>query len=443
MPYSAMENTETKINRINLIAVQKPETRFLSLKYLLNDIFLINCFNRLKRRKAPGIDGKTKESYEPWEIDREIHKMVVSMKKNTYRPQPVRRVEIPKENGKKRALGIPTVLDKVVQEACGVILQAIWEPKFLDVSFGYRPNRDAHGAVKAVHDMLMVKPVNYILEADIKGFFDHVDHKWMRKFLALHILDSRFLNLITSMLKAGVMTEGKLTESIEGTPQGGIISPILANIYLHYVLDIWIEKRMKKQVRGFIQIIRYADDFIIGCQYRDDADKLLQDIQERFVKFGLSLSMEKTKVLEFGRFASENRKRRRQRKPETFDFLGFTHYCGQTRKGAFAPKVKTSKKRMERALHAMNEYMKKNRSKPLKLFWKMTAMKVRGHYQYYSVSHNSDRINMYYQETRKLAFMWLNKRSQKKSFTWVQFAGFLKLYPLPKPKLYYALYKSN
>jgi len=438
-----MENTETKINRINLIAVQKPETRFLSLKYLLNDIFLMNCFNRLKRRRAPGVDGRTKESYEPGEMEKEIHKMVVSMKMNTYRPQPVRRVEIPKENGKKRALGIPTVLDKVGQEACGEILQAIWEPKLLDVSFGYRPNRDAHGAVKAVHDMLMIQRVNYILEADIKGFFDHVDHTWMRKFLALHILDSRFLNLITSMLKAGVMTQGKVMKATEGTPQGGIISPILANIYLHYILDLWFEKRMKKQVRGFIQLIRYADDFIIGCQYREDAEKLLQDIQERFAKFGLSLSMDKTKVLEFGRFASENRKRRGQGKPETFDFLGFTHYCGVSRKGAFAPKVKTARKRMKRALHAMNEYMKKNRSKPLKLFWEMTAMKVRGHYQYYSVSDNSDRINMFYQKTRKLAFMWLNKRSQRKSFTWKKFTSFLRLYPLPKPRLYYALYNTN
>jgi group II intron reverse transcriptase/maturase len=265
----------------------------------------------------------------------------------------------------------------------------------------------------------------------------------MRKFLALHILDSRFLNLITSMLKAGVMTQGKVTKATGGTPQGGIISPILANIYLHYVLDLWFEKRMKKQVRGYIQLIRYADDFIIGCQYREDAEKLLRDIQERFAKFGLSLSMEKTKVLEFGRFASENRKRRGQGKPETFDFLGFTHFCGQTRKGAFAPKVKTSRKRMIRALHAMNEYMKKNRSEPLKLFWKMTAMKVRGHYQYYSVSDNSDRINMFYQKTRKLAFTWLNRRSQRKSFTWEQFRSFLKSYPLPSPRVYYALYNTN
>ena len=437
-----MENTATKINRISMIAMQKPQTRFLSLKHLLTEEYLCHCFQRLERRKAPGIDGRTKESYTVEEIYKEIHKLVVAMKQNVYSPRPVRRVEIPKENGKIRPLGIPTVLDKTVQLACANILQAIWEPKFLDVSYGYRPLMDAHGAVKAVKDMRMGKPVSYVLEADIKGFFNHVNHDWMRKFLALHIRDTRFLNLITSMLKAGVMMEGRLTETTEGTPQGGIISPILANIYLHYILDLWVEKRMKKQVRGYIQLVRYADDFIIGCQYRDDAEKLMREIQVRFAEFGLSLAMEKTKIIESGRFAQENRKRRKQGKPETFDFLGFTHYCQTTPKGKFMAKVKTSRKKLRRSLVSMNDFLKKNRSKPLTQLWKAVAVKVRGHYQYYGVTGNYGNIQFFRYKTSLMAFMWLNQRGQRQSFTWEQFSKFLKRYPLPKPKIYYDLYKT-
>ncbi len=439
----AMENTVTKINRINAKALREPKARFSYVKYLLNEEYLFHCFEELERKKAAGVDGRTTESYTELEIKQEIHKIIDSMKLNTYKPQPVRRVEIPKENGKKRALGIPTVLDKIVQLACGKIISAIWEPKLLSVSFGYRPGRDAHGALKEIFQMLTGKPVSFILEADIQGFFDHVNHDWMRKMLAEHITDPRFLNLITSMLKAGVMEQGKVTKTTEGTPQGGIISPILANIYLHYILDLWLERREKKQMRGYVQLIRYADDFVIGCQNRDDAENLLHDIKERFAIFGLSLSMKKTKILEFGRFAQENRKRRKQKKPETFDFLGFTYYCGKNRKGNFAVKVKTSRKRMARALKTMNDYFKQNRSQSLKQLWEMASVKVRGHFQYYGVSWNSESIDKFRHETEVIAFAWLNRRSQKRSFTWEQFINFRKRYPLPKEKIYYSFFNTS
>jgi group II intron reverse transcriptase/maturase len=438
-----MENTATKINRINAKALREPKVRFSYVKHLLNEEYLLQCFKELERFKAAGVDGRTTESYTEMEIKQDIHKLVESMKKDAYTPQPVRRVEIPKENGEKRALGIPTVLDKIVQSACGKIISAIWEPKLLNVSFGYRPAKDAHGALKEIFQMISRKPVTCILEADIQGFFDHVNHDWMRRMLSEHIIDPRFLNLITSMLKSGIMDHGKITETTEGTPQGGIISPILANIYLHYILDLWLELREKKQMRGYVQLIRYADDFVIGCQYRDDAERLMRDIKTRFAMFGLSLAMEKTKIIEYGRFAQENRKRRGQKKPETFDFLGFTHYCGKTRKGKFTAKVKTSKKRMNRALKSMHDYFQQNRSKPLKQLWEMAAVKVRGHFQYYGVSWNYESIDKFRDKTEQLAFMWVNRRSQKRSFTWEHFKSFLDRYPLPKARIYYAFYNTS
>lgn len=342
-----MDNTATKLDRITMKAKREPKARFTYLKYLLNEEYLLMCFEKLEKGKAAGVDGRTVESYSGDEIRLKIRDTIKNMKANRFRPQPIRRVWIPKENGEKRALGISTVTDKIIQLACGNIITAIWEPKFLPVSYGYRPGRNAHACLKEINHMIMGKPVNYVIEADIKGFFDHVDHRWMQKCLRLYIKDPRFINLITQMLKAEVMEGGKTTKVTAGTPQGGIISPVLANIYLHYVLDLWFEKK-QKQTSGYTQLLRYADDFIIGCQTKADAEKLLQGIAERLAKFGLELALEKTRIIEFGRFAKENRTGRKEKKPVTFDFLGFTHYCDKTRDGRFAVKVRTSQKRMRR-----------------------------------------------------------------------------------------------
>lgn len=437
-----MDKTATKLNRITTKAKREPKTRFTYVKYLLNEEYLFHCYQELKTGKAAGVDGKTVESYTEEEIRRVIRVTIDRMKKNQYQPQPIRRVWIPKENGKKRALGIPTVIDKVIQLGCGKIISAIWESKFLSVSYGYRPERDAHVALKEINHMLMGKPVNYIVEADIEGFFDHVDHTWMRRCLEEHIGDPRFLNLITQMLKAGVMEKGKVTKTREGTPQGGIISPILANIYLHYVLDLWFEKREQKKTCGYTQLVRYADDFMIGCQDRQEAEMILRNIKERLAKFRLKLSAEKTRIIEFGRFALENMKRRKDKRPETFDFLGFTHYCDKTRDGRFAVKVRTSRKRMKKAQRGMHTYLKDSRSVPLKQMWEMVAMKLRGHYQYYGVSGNFDALQSFYRKSRQMTFTWLNKRSQKSSFNWEQFTSFMTRYPLPQPKLYYAFYNT-
>lgn len=396
----------------------------------------------METKKAAGVDGRTVESYSNDEIRLEIRDVIKKMKANKFKPQPIRRVWIPKESGKMRALGIPTVIDKVIQLACGNIITAIWEPKFLPVSYGYRPGRDAHASLKEINHMIMGKPINYIFEADIKGFFDHVDHTWMRKCLEVHIGDPRFLNLITQMLKAEVIEGGKRTKITEGTPQGGIISPILANVYLHYVLDLWFTVAGQKHMRGYTQLVRYADDFVIGCQNKEDAEKLMKDIGQRLAKFGLEFSLEKTRIIEFGRFAQENRTRRKEERPETFDFLGFTHYCDKTKDGRFAVKVRTSKKRMKKSQQTMNKYIKNNRSVQVKELWGMMRMKLTGHYQYYGVSGNFESLKIFYGKTRNMLFKWLNRRSQKQSFNWAQFASFITRYPLPWPKLYYAFYNT-
>ena len=436
-----MENTVTKLSLIAGIA-KKPKVRFTSLVHLFDEEYLTSCFTSLKRGKAAGIDGRTWESYGEEEIKREIGKTIELMKHNQYKPQPVRRVYIPKENGKNRPLGIPTVMDKVVQEGVARILLAIFEPGFLPCSFGYRKERNAHEALKEINHMIMGSKTNWILDADIKGFFDHVSHQWLMTFLNDRIADPKFKRLIHKFLRAGVMEEGRFQPTKLGTPQGGILSPILANIYLHYSLDLWFEKVARGKLAGLARLVRYADDFIIGFQHLREAEEIKKLLTQRLAKFGLTLSEEKTKVIEFGRFATENAKRKGQTKPKTFDFLGITHYCAKTRDGRFMVGVRTEGKRMGRALLAVNVWLKRERSLPLKKLWPILASKLSGHYNYYGVSGNFISIARFYRRVKYWAFFYLNRRSQKKSWNWEQFDRYLRSYPLPRPKLTYAIYNT-
>lgn len=399
-------------------------------------------YTHLGKKKAAGIDGKTVESYTKEEIIDIIETTIQKMKAHTYKPQPVRKVLIPKENGKQRTLGIPTVTDKIVQMGMTRILNSIFDQSFLPSSFGYREGKDAHACLKEVNHMIMQQKVNYIIDADIKEFFDHIDHRWMMKCLSERISDKAFLQLIWKFLKSGVMTEGQYHKTEEGTPQGGIISPILANIYLHYVLDLWMTVKEKKKMKGYIQLIRYADDFIIGVQHKADAEILLKDMRERLSKFGLELSEEKTKILEFGRFAKENQTKRGRRKPETFDFLGFTHYCSTTRDGRFQVHIKTSKKKRTVAIEKVGFFLKTHRTNQLEEIWDNLKLKLTGYYNYYGVSGNIEQLKIYYQKTRTLAFKWLNRRSDRKSFNWEEFEDRIKGNPLPLPKLTYAIYNT-
>lgn len=444
MPYTEVENnTIFKLTLITKKAKEQRKLKFTSLMHLLNSEYLLTCFKELKENKAPGIDKRTVGSYEELEIKDLITQTVKDLKSHNYIPQPVRRVFIPKANGKQRPLGIPTSIDKVVQLACAKILEPLFEPLFLNLSYGFRPAKSAHQALTAVNHMVMGQKVNWIIDADIKGYFDNVNHDKMIRCLQERISDPNFLNLIKRFLKASVMTNGTLEKSNKGTPQGGIISPILANIYLHYVLDLWFTVREQKQLKGYSQLVRYADDFVIGCQHKHEAEKILQDIKTRFAEFGLDLAEDKTRILEFGRFAEDNHLKRNQDKPNTFDFLGFTHYCSKTRDGRFAIKVKTNRKKFTNSLKAFTLWIKAMRNRYLlKDLWKSIALKLKGHYNYYGLSGNFESIKSYYEYVRQIIFKWTNRRSQKKSWNWDEFNKYLITYPLPKPKLTYVLYNT-
>lgn len=443
VPHSEVDSTKFTLTLIAKRALNEPKVKFTSLAHLLDTEYLWECFQELKAHKASGIDGRTRESYTEVEVKTALDDLVNKLKDHTYRPQPVRRVYIPKMNGKMRPLGIPTVLDKTLQLAIAKILGLLYEPLFLNLSHGFRPNRNAHEALKAVNHMVMGKKVNWIVDADIQSFFDNVNHDWLMRALAERISDPSLLRIIAKFLKAGVMIEGSLNKTDKGTPQGGIVSPILANIYLHYCLDLWFEVKEKQQLQGYAEMVRYADDFVIGVQHSADARKLLEDLQQRLAKFDLELAKDKTRVLEFGRFATKNSQKQGKGKPETFDFLGFTHYCSHTKDGRFALKLTTSRKKQTASLKRQNQWLQSIRnSLPIADIWKLLSLKLQGHYQYYGVSGNFEGIRSYYQQTRKLAFKWMNRRSQKKSWSWPSFAEYLLRHPLPQPRLTYAIYNT-
>lgn len=443
VPYTEMGYTTSKLTLITKLAKEQPKLKFTSLSHLLNREYLLECFAELKSTRAPGIDQRTVGSYTKGECTEVFDQVLASVKAKTFRPQPVRRVDIPKANGTMRPLGIPTVIDNTIQLACTKILSAVFEPLFLDCSYGFRPKRNAHEALKAVNHMIMQQKVNWVIDADIQGFFDHVDHSWMMRCLEQRISDPNFLWLIRKFLKAGVWRQGTVEPTNQGTPQGGTMSPVLANIYLHYVLDLWLYGKEKPQHTGSIQLVRYADDFVIGVQHHNEAKAILQHIRERFRKFGLRLAEHKTSLKEFGRFAQDNIRKRGQGKPATIDFLGFTHYCSQTRDGRFAVKVKTSRKKLSLASTRQNLWLKTNRNlRTLSVIWKSIAVKLQGHYQYYGVSGNFHSIQRYYRLTVQLLYKWMNRRSQKKTWNWKQFRDYLTTYPLPQPKLTYAIYNT-
>jgi len=434
------EPTETKLERITKVARDDPRYRFTSLASLLNEDYLARCFSELRKNKAPGADGVSVEEYGA-KLAENLHGLVGRMKRMQYRPQAVRRVYIPKENGSKRPLGIPAVEDKIVQLGMTKILETIFEPNFLESSYGYRRGRGCHKALDAVSKAIATKPVSYIVDADIKGFFDTVDHEWMMECLRQKVADRNFLRLIARFLKSGIIEEGKYWDTEQGTPQGGILSPILSNIYLHYVLDLWIERKMKEECAGYLEEVRYADDFLICVQKKTDGERIMVALRERLAKFGLTLSEEKTRLIGFGRFAKENAVRRGER-PATFDFLGFTHYCDKARNGRFKVGRRTSAKKYRMKMKAMSLWLKTVRNMlPLKEIWPQLRVKLIGHYRYYGISGNYARIASYHRDTILCAFKWLNRRSQKKSFTRERFWRYVERYPVPKPRIYYNPYR--
>jgi group II intron reverse transcriptase/maturase len=437
-----LDTTKYKLTLIAKKAKADLRLKFTSQMHLLDEEYLMKCFKELKAHKAPGVDRRTVESYTEDEIKLAISQLVKDLKTQKYRPQPVRRVYIPKANGKQRPLGIPVVMDRILQRAVANILEPLYEPLFRNCSYGFRPGRSAHDALKAVNHMVMGQKVHWIIDADIKDFFGNVNHDWLMECLKQRIKEPNLLRLIRQFLKAGVMEGGTWERTLKGTPQGGIVSPILANIYLHYVLDLWLELKEAPQQSGYVQLVRYADDFVIGVQYKHEAIAMLEAIRQRLAKFGLELSEEKTHILEFGRYASRNRKSRGQGKPETFDFLGFTHYCSTTRDGRFSSKVKTSRKKFAAAILNQKLWLRKARTRPIKEIWQTLALKLQGHYNYYGISGNFQAIKRYYEHNRALTFKWLNRRSQKRTWNWKEFQVYLEKHPLPQPKVKYAIYNT-
>lgn len=403
---------------------------------MLDEEYLRECYRDLKKGKQPGIDGQTVEQYGE-NLEENLQKLVSKLKNMQYRAQALRRSYIPKGNKGLRPLGIPAVEDKVVQMGITKILEAIYEPNFTEISYGFRKGKSQHMALKRIGEAITTKPVNYIIDADIEGFFNKVEHNWLLKFLEHRIKDRNLIRIIVRILKSGVMEEGEYYRTTEGTPQGGVISPMLANIYLHYVLDLWMERKVKKQAEGYVEMIRYADDFIICTENKTEANNIIQMLKERLAKFGLKLSEEKTKLISFGRNAGRDN----EYKTGTFNFLGLTHYCTKSRKGNFKVGRKTSKAKYNQKLKEINDWLRKARNfYKLKEIWRLVRLKLIGHYNYYGVSENYVMIEKFYKTIKRLLFKWLNRRSQKKSYTWEKYLKYLERYPLPKPRIAVSFY---
>ena len=432
---SSGEPVETKLHRIAEKARKEPGFKFTSLYHLMDEELLRECFKRLRKDAAAGIDEVTKEMYAE-NLDANLSDLINRLHKMAYIPQPVRRKYIPKPgSAKQRPLGIPCFEDKLVQAGMVRILEAVYEQDFIEDSYGFRPGRSCHAALRVLSGTVEDKPVNHIVEADIKGFFDNVSQEWMLKFLAHRIGDQRVQRMVKRFLKAGVAEDGSVTVSDEGTPQGGVISPLLANIYLHYTLDLWFEKIVRKKCTGFARLIRYCDDFVVCFQYRTDAEKFRRDLRMRLEKFGLEVEPTKTKVMEFGRFAVQNAKARGER-PATYDFLGFTHYCGTRRDGkGFRMKRTTARKRFTAKLKVFKEWLKKARTSKTKELWATAQAKLRGHYAYYGVTDNALGIKRFAREVEKLLFKWLNRRGKRGCLNWEKFCKMLNRFPLPVPRI--------
>lgn len=384
---------ETKLKRIAEIAKAKPKERFTSLIHLINEKMIIKCHREASKNKATGIDNITKEEYEA-NLEQSVKELISRMKRQAYKPQSVKRVYIPKVGtSKERPLGIPAYEDKLVQIAIRKILNAIYEQDFLECSFGFRPNRGCHDALKILNNILNMKEINYVVDVDIKGFFDNVDHEWMKKFIEHRVSDPNFIRLITRFLKAGIMEAGISYETYEGTPQGGPSSPILGNIYLHYVIDIWFEKHIRKICRGKAYMIRYADDNVFCFQHEIEAKKFYATLKERLRKFNLEIAENKSKIISLGKDDNDNDKNGNGgNKSNSFDFLGFTHYGHTDENGRLKVKRKTSKKKYRKSLMKCKTWIKDNKHMPTREFMKKLRIKLNGHIRYYGVTGNRNAV---------------------------------------------------
>lgn len=434
------EPVVTKLQRIAEKARQEPSFRFTNLYYLMNEELLRGCFRRLKKDAVAGIDNVTKEMYAE-NLDANLANLLERLHRMAYIPQPVRRTYIPKPGSDKlRPLGITCVEDKLVQAGLVRILESVYEQDFIEDSYGFRPKRSCHQALRTLNVTIEKGMVNFIAEADIKGFFTNMDQSWIMKFLDHRIGDKLVLRMVKRFLRAGIMEDGELLVSDEGAPQGGTISPLISNLYLHYTLDIWFEKVFRKSCTGFARLIRFADDFVVCFQNAADAERFREELVKRLGKFNLEVEPSKTKVIKFGRFATR-RAAAKGEKPETFDFLGFTHYCSTKRDGTgFRVKRATASKKFTAKLAAFKNWLKKSRTMKTAELWDNAKAKLRGHYAYYGVTDNTQGIKRFSHEVKNLLFKWLNRRGKRGCLNWQKSNKMLELFPLPEPRIKVSMY---
>jgi RNA-directed DNA polymerase len=403
------------------VARKEKRIQFTALLHHVTVPLLRDSYYALKRSAAPGVDGVTWKEYET-DLDKRLEGLHSRVHQGTYRAQPSKRAYIPKADGRQRPLGIAALEDKIVQQAVVTVLNQIYEEDFLGFSYGFRPGRSPHNALDALWVGIMRKKVNWVLDADIRGFFDTIDHAWMMKLIEHRIADRRILRLIRKWLRAGVSEDGTWSRTEVGTPQGAVISPLLANVYLHYVFDLWGKHWRKHHATGDVIVIRYADDIVIGFEHRSDAERFLQEWRERMQKFGLELHPDKTRLIEFGRRAAANRKQRGEGKPEVFDFLGFTHICGKTRKtGSFIVHRETVRKRLSAKLHELKEGLRRRWHEPVAVTGKWLKSVVQGYFHYHAVPGNMDSLNSF---RAQVIWRWhraLRRRGQRRRLTWERF----------------------
>src|SRR5215469_878832 len=423
----------TDINRIAELAKEDPKRQFHSIAHLITVAKLEEAFRSLRKDASAGIDGVTYEQYET-NVEEKIRQLHQRLKEGKYQAQPLRRVYIPKEDGKQRPISIPALEDKVVQKVAVDLLNAIYEQDFLDCSYGFRPKRGQHQALDEIDRIICTRPVTWVLEIDIRSYFDSMVRSALVGMIEKRVNDGSVLRRIGKGIKVGVIEDGRLLVSETGTGQGQPISPLLANIYLHYVLDEWFEREVKPRLRGEAYEIRFADDAILCFQHKEDAEKVLEVLPKRFEKYGLTLHPEKTRLIEFGRYAASNAKRQ-GKKPATFGFLGFTHVGARSRKGKFTVHVQTIAKRFRRGTKAIADWCKEHRHEPVSEQQKMLNAKLRGHYQYYGRSSNSRSLWRFYRKARSIWRTWLSRRTRGQPLTWERYAEILRQYPLLQPRL--------
>jgi group II intron reverse transcriptase/maturase len=428
------ENVSTKQKRIAALAKQSPEMAFTSLAYLMDIDWLKEAYRRTRKDGAVGVDGVTAEEYEQ-DLEGNLHSLLDRAKSGTYQAPPVRRVHIPKggSSTETRPLGIPTLEDKILQRAIVMLLEPIYEQDFLDCSYGFRPGRSAHQALESFRDQTMTgRPKGgWVLEVDIRKFFDNLEHRYLRQFLQLRVRDGVLLRLIDKWLKAGVMEDGNVCYPDSGTPQGGVVSPLISNVFLHYVLDRWFEQDVKPRLRQPAFLIRYADDFVIGFRDSSDAQRVMDVIPKRFGKYGLTVHPTKTKLVRFGPPSSrKGRTEPPDDRPGTFDLLGFTHFWARSRKGYWVVKLKTASDRFSRAVRNIDRWCRDNRHLPIDEQHKKLNEKLRGHYAYYGVTGNSGALTRFLHEVGPRWRRWLNRRNNIRSITWKKFLAILRRYPL-------------